>query len=77
MPDFNKAYYEDLYFGEGEGVASLKSYYEQQSSGRYSVDGEVAEVVTVPFNEARYGRSNGFRARATSVTTPGSWSRTA
>ena len=60
VPDFNKAYYENLYFGEGEGVESLKTYYEQQSSGRYSVDGEVTEVVTVPFNEARYGRSNGF-----------------
>ena len=59
-PDFNKEYYEDLYFGEGEGVASLKTFYEKQSSGRYSVEGEVSEVTTVPYNEARYGRSNGF-----------------
>ena len=42
------------------GVESLKTYYEQQSSGRYSVDGEVTDWVKVPYNEARYGRSNGF-----------------
>ena len=59
-PDFNKEYYEDLYFGEGDDVESLKTFYEKQSSGRYSVDGEVSEVTTVPYNEARYGRSNGF-----------------
>ncbi len=55
-PNFDKAYYNDLYFGEGKGVESLKSYYEKQSSGRYSVEGEVTDVVKVPYNEARYGR---------------------
>ncbi len=44
----------------GAGVESLKTYYERQSSGRYSVDGQVTDWVKVPFNEARYGRSNGF-----------------
>ena len=44
----------------GPGVESLKTYYERQSSGRYSVDGQVSDWVKVPFNEARYGRSNGF-----------------
>ena len=41
-------------------MESLKTYYEKQSSGRYSVDGTVTDWVKVPFNEARYGRSNGF-----------------
>ena len=59
-PDFNKEYYENLYFGEGADVESLKTYYEKQSSGRYCVDGEVTDVTTVQYNEARYGRSNGF-----------------
>ena len=58
--NFNKKYYKDLYFGEGDLKDSLKSYYERQSSGRYSVDGMVTDVVTVPYNEARYGRSNGY-----------------
>jgi immune inhibitor A len=55
--DYNRQHYQDLYFGGGE---SLKNYYEKQSSGRYSVDGTVTDWVKVQFNEARYGRSNGF-----------------
>jgi immune inhibitor A len=55
--DYNRQHYQDLYFGRGE---SLKNYYEKQSSGRYSVDGTVTDWVRVNFNEARYGRSNGF-----------------
>ena len=38
----------------------MKKYYEKQSSGRYSVDGKVTDWVKVQYNEARYGRSNGF-----------------
>lgn len=53
--DYNRRHYQDLYFGTGNGVESMKKYYEKQSSGRYSVDGEVADWVKVPFNEARYG----------------------
>jgi len=55
--DFSSDYYQDLYFGEGEGVESLKTYYETQSSGRYSVEGQVSDWVKVPFNQARYGRN--------------------
>ncbi|GLY31449.1 immune inhibitor A domain-containing protein [Kineosporia sp. NBRC 101731] len=58
--DYSKKHYEDLYFGEGKGVESLKTYYETQSSGRYSVDGTVTDWVKLPYNEARYGRSNGY-----------------
>ncbi|GAB2577267.1 immune inhibitor A domain-containing protein [Microlunatus antarcticus] len=55
--DYSPAYFKKLYFGEGAGVESLKTYYEKQSSGRYSVDGTVTGWVKVPYNEARYGRS--------------------
>ncbi|TDU90076.1 immune inhibitor A [Kribbella voronezhensis] len=54
--DYSPAHYRDLYFGKGD---SVKTYYEKQSSGRYSVDGTVSDWVKVPYNEARYGRSNG------------------
>lgn len=54
--DYGPAYFRDLYFGPGE---SLRTYYETQSSGRYSLTGEVTDWVTVPWNQARYGRSNG------------------
>ena len=49
--DYNRAHYEDMYFNR------MREYYEDQSSGRYSIDGDVTEWVRVPFNEARYGRN--------------------
>ncbi|MGW4730385.1 immune inhibitor A domain-containing protein [Streptomyces shenzhenensis] len=55
--DYNQQHYEDLYFGAGKNTDSLKKYYEKQSSGRYSVDGEVSDWVKVPYNEARYGNN--------------------
>ncbi|HKE77080.1 MAG TPA: immune inhibitor A domain-containing protein [Acidimicrobiales bacterium] len=60
QPDFSRDYFQHLYFGTGDGVESMKTFYEKQSSGRYSIDGAATAYVTVPFNEARYGRSNGF-----------------
>jgi immune inhibitor A len=51
-PDF----YRKQYFGTGKNVESVKTYFEAQSSGRYSVDGEVTDWVKVKYNEARYGR---------------------
>src|SRR3954454_4851085 len=57
QPDCNRDHYQQLYFGSGE---SLKTFYERQSSGRYSVDGQVTDWVKVRFNEARYGRSGGY-----------------
>ncbi|MFF4753075.1 immune inhibitor A domain-containing protein [Streptomyces sp. NPDC002514] len=55
--DYDQKHYEDLYFGTGKDTESLKKYYEKQSSGRYSVDGEVSGWVKVPYNEARYGNN--------------------
>ena len=60
QPDYSPEHYRQLYFGTGEGVESVKTYYEKQSSGRYSVDGMVSDWVKVRYNEARYGRSNGY-----------------
>ena len=56
--DYSADYYRQLYFGEGRNVESLKTYYEKQSSGRYSVEGQVTDWVKVKYNEARYGRSD-------------------
>ncbi|MGW6282732.1 immune inhibitor A domain-containing protein [Kribbella sp. NPDC055071] len=54
--DYSQQHFQDLYFGNGN---SVKEFYEKQSSGRYSVSGEVTDWVKVKYNEARYGRSNG------------------
>ncbi|MCW2799999.1 MAG: protease, partial [Aeromicrobium sp.] len=59
--NYNQKHYKDLYFGTGKGVDSVKTYYEAQSSGRYTVDGTVSDWVKVPYNEARYGRDSSFR----------------
>nr|WP_238355557.1 immune inhibitor A domain-containing protein [Kribbella sandramycini] len=60
-PDYSQKYFQDLYFGKGN---SVKKYYEKQSSGRYTVDGLVTDWVKVRYNEARYGRSNGYPCAA-------------
>ncbi len=46
--DYSRKHYQDLYFGTGKKTESLKKYYEKQSSGRYSVSGEVTDWVKVP-----------------------------
>jgi len=60
QPNYDRQHYQDLYFGKKPGTESVRTYYERQSSGRYSVDGMVTDWVKVPYNEARYGRSGGY-----------------
>ncbi|MFV0285878.1 MAG: immune inhibitor A domain-containing protein [Demequina sp.] len=50
--DYNQEHYQDLYF---DGDESLRDYYETQSSGRYSVDGEVTDWVKVDYTQGAYG----------------------
>ncbi|WP_456697438.1 immune inhibitor A domain-containing protein [Aeromicrobium sp. P5_D10] len=59
--DYNRKHYQDMYFASGKGKESVKTYYETQSSGRYTVDGQVQDWVKVPYNEARYGRDESYR----------------
>lgn len=49
--DYDRKHYRDMYFNR------MRTFYEQQSSGEYSVDGDVTAWVKVPFNQARYGRN--------------------
>ncbi|MDQ8705734.1 immune inhibitor A [Streptomyces sp. LHD-70] len=53
--DYNREHFQDLYFSKDPKKQSVKKYFEKQSSGRYSVDGEVSDWVKVDYNEARYG----------------------
>jgi len=54
-PDFSQGYYENLLFSEKPGDSSMRNFYIENSSNRYAVNGDVADWVTVPYNEARYG----------------------
>ncbi|MFH8347187.1 immune inhibitor A domain-containing protein [Streptomyces sp. NPDC018045] len=53
--DYDRRHFQDLYFSHDKEKESLAKYYEKQSSGRYSVAGEVSDWVKVDWNEARYG----------------------
>jgi immune inhibitor A len=53
--DFTKAYYENMLFSQAPGAVSMRNFYIEQSSNRYTVNGIVEDWVQVPFNEARYG----------------------
>jgi immune inhibitor A len=50
--DFNTAHYEAMFNGSGE---SMRGFYEQLSSGKYSVTNTVSDWVQVPYNESYYG----------------------
>jgi immune inhibitor A len=53
--DFSQSYYNDLLFDDAPGANSMRNFYIEQSSNRYTVNGEVTNWVKVPYNEARYG----------------------
>ena len=59
--DYNRDHYRNMYF------TKMADYYQKQSSGRYTVNGEVTEWVRVPFNGSRYG------ANTPLVADPGAW----
>jgi immune inhibitor A len=53
--NFSQPYYADLLFDDAPGQNSMRNFYKEQSSNRYTVNGEITDWVQVPFNEARYG----------------------
>jgi immune inhibitor A len=53
-PDFSQTYFEKLLFSGEEGAVSMRNFYIELSSNRYTVDGEVTPWVTVPYNANRY-----------------------
>jgi len=46
--DFDRDYYLDLLFAEGKGVNSMRNYYIEQSSNRYTVNGDVTDWTLAP-----------------------------
>jgi immune inhibitor A len=56
LPDFNREHYQKTYFETADDTyPSLANFTEEQSSGRYSVNGTVHNWVQLDYNEARYG----------------------
>ena len=50
--DFNRAYYQGLFFGAADSMAD---FYTHQSAGNYTVAGDVSDWVQVPGNASTYG----------------------
>jgi len=54
VQDFSQNYYKNLLFNDAPGANSMRTYYIEQSSNRYSVAGDVTDWVKVPGNAATY-----------------------
>ncbi|HKZ79152.1 MAG TPA: immune inhibitor A domain-containing protein [Pyrinomonadaceae bacterium] len=48
VPDFSRDYYMDLLFNDAPGANSMRNFYIEQSSNRYTVHGDVTDWVGVP-----------------------------
>jgi immune inhibitor A len=55
--NFDRQHYLDMFFNgmSEQNNESFKGVYEEMSSGRYTVNGDVSDWVTIPYNEASYG----------------------
>ena len=47
-PDFSQDYFKNLLFSEASGAVSMRNFYIELSSNRYTVNGDVTDWVTVP-----------------------------
>src|SRR5512138_1739631 len=54
VPDFNRDHYLELLFNDAPGANSMRNFYIEQSSGRYTVHGDVTDWVAVPGAAATY-----------------------
>jgi immune inhibitor A len=54
VTDFSRAHMLDVLFNETPGANSMRNFYIEQSSGRYTVRGDVTDWVRVPNNAAYY-----------------------
>jgi immune inhibitor A len=56
-PDFSRDYYMDILFNDAKDTNSMRNYFIEQSSNRYTVHGDVTDWVEVPGNLADYDDS--------------------
>lgn len=54
VPDFSRAYYMNVLFNDAPGANSMRNYYIEQSSNRYTVHGDVTDWVMVPGDAVDY-----------------------
>ena len=56
VEDFTRDHYMEMLFSEEPGANSMRNFYIEQSSNRYTVNGDVTDWVAVPGNGASYGQ---------------------
>jgi len=58
-PDFSRQHFMDMFFNgmDDQNGESFKALYEEMSSGRYTVNGDVGDWVKVENNQASYGET--------------------
>ncbi len=56
-PNFDRSHYMDMFFNglPDQGGESFRDFYQEQSSGRYWIDGDVSNWVQIPDREACFG----------------------
>ena len=54
VPDFSRDHFMDMLFNEAPGANSMRNFYIEQSSNRYTVAGDVTDWIPVPGNAASY-----------------------
>jgi immune inhibitor A len=54
VPDFSRDYYMNMLFNDAPGANSMRNFYIEQSSNRYTVHGDVTEWVQVPGDHTVY-----------------------
>jgi immune inhibitor A len=67
VKDFNRDYFMDLLFADGSDDNSMRKFFLEQSSGRYTVKGDVTDWVQVPNGYAYYDDSVGGEDTSTNV----------
>ncbi len=72
MQDFSRDYFNKLLYDDSPGVNSMGNFYIEQSSGRYSVDGDATDWVTVPWRPP-LRRQPGQAPRRTSGSSSRTW----
>lgn len=56
-PDFSREHFQEMFFTglEDQGGESFAGIYDEMSSGRFDLQGDVSDWVTVPYSTASYG----------------------
>ena len=77
-PDFSRDYYTGMLFDEGPGANSMRSYFIEQSSNRYTVQGDVTDWIPLPGNAVDYddgdpGPGDAFSVWQFLIDSTGGW----